>query len=255
MGVSVVLLTKNAEGHLRRCLESVRWADEIVALDGGSTDGTREILSAFGCRVFEQPADVVRRHHGNFDVARNRGFDLAREDWALVVDADEIVTDTLRDEILAVTRHGARKAYAIPRRNRIAGRFSRVLGDDHQLRLFPRGQARYEGSFLDARVAVSCPIENLTQPLVHLQPDSWRALLRKLDERTTQRARALAEKGTSRAEPALPLFYHTFRYYCREHDAAAEGVRGVLLAALYAAYPAVTEAKLRRRLAQGERRT
>lgn len=246
MGISAVVLTKNSERHLAACLESLRWVDEVVALDDASDDATRAILEAYGCRVYDQPTDLIRRHRGNFDVARNRGFELAREAWILVVDSDEIVTEPLRDEILGAVARGAPRAYALPRRNRILGRFSRLLGEDFQLRLFPKGGARYRGTLLDARPEVSCPVEHLSAPLLHLQSDSWRTLLRKLDEKTSQRARALHATGETRAEAAWPLFVHTFRFYHREQGARAEGLRGALLAALYAAYPAITQAKLRR---------
>ena len=246
MGVSVVLLTHDSERRLRACLDSVRFADEVVALDGGSTDGTLALLAAYGCLVHPQPLDTVRRHRGNFDVARNAGFALAREPWTLVVDSDEEVSDALRAEILEVTARPAEVAYAIPRRNVFLGRASRVLGDDFQLRLFPRGAARYEGSLLDARPVVTCPVAHLAAPLIHHQADAWWPLLVKLHRRTSQRARVLRDDPDARREPAWPLFYHTFRYHYRHLGTDAEGLRGALLAALFAAYPALAQAKLRR---------
>lgn len=245
MGISVVILTRNSAHTLAACLESVRWADEIVALDGGSRDATRAILESHGARVHPQPLDLIRAHGGNFDVARNLGFELARESWILVVDADEEVTPALRDEIRAAVERGGEVAYFLSRTNLLWGRPTRVLGADYQLRLFPRGRGRYEGCLLDARPVVSCPVAHLTQPLLHHQGRSLRVLLSKLHRRTSQRAAVLHTDPGARREPIASLFYWTFRYHYRELGASAEGVRGLLLSALFAAYPALTQCKLR----------
>lgn len=246
MGLSVVLLTLDCERHLRACLDSVRWADELVALDGGSRDGTRRILAEYTPVIHAQPTDLVCRHRGNFDVARNVGFALARHEWILVLDSDEVVSDALRDEIRAVLRLDRRVAYFLPRTNLFWGRPARVLGEDFQLRLFPKGCARYDGCVLDARPIVSCPVAHLTQPLLHHQADSALQVLVKLHRRTSLRARSLLADPTATRESPWPLFQHTFRYYYRRQGAAADGLLGVFLSLVYAAYPSLTQLKLRR---------
>jgi len=253
MGVSVVLLTYNGERRLRECLESVTWADELVALDGGSTDNTRRILAAFTPVIHTQPLDLIRAHGGNFDVARNAGFALARHDWILVIDADEVVPAELRAEIEATVRADQRLAYFIPRTNLFWGRPARLLGADYQLRLFPKGCARYEGPYLDARPVVSCPVAQLTHPLRHYQAESIVHLLAKLHTRTSQRARVALADPAAIDTSASRIFYYTFRYYYREQGAAADGLLGVLLSTVYAAYPALTQLKLRRLRAQQRR--
>jgi glycosyltransferase involved in cell wall biosynthesis len=252
MGVSVVLLTDNCERHLRACLESVRWADELVVLDGGSTDATRRILAEYTPVVHPQPADLIRAHRGNFDVARNVGFSLARHEWILVVDSDEEVSPALGAEIRAAIAAGPKRAYAVPRINLFWGHPSRLLGRDFQLRLFPRGTARYDGSHLDARPTVSCPVAHLEHPLVHHQSDSLARLLGKLHTRTSQRARVLVDDPPAERQPVIRHFYYTFRYYYREQGAAEDGALGVLLSLVYAAYPSLTE--LKRRMFEARRR-
>lgn len=246
MGVSVVVLTCNSARHLRACLDGLTWADEVLALDGGSTDDTLRILAEYRATVVPQPHDLIRAHGGNFDVARNAGFDLARHDWILAVDSDEVVSAALRDEIRQVTSAPAAMAYAIPRVNLYLGRPSRLLGDDLQLRLFPRGAARYEGAYLDARPTVTCPVGELRQPLLHHQADSVAHLLRKLHHRTTQRARVMAATPAAPRRSAVSEFYWHFRYYYGQQGGSREGFRGLWLSALYAAYPALTQLKLRR---------
>ncbi len=245
MGVSVVILTYNCQSTLGSCLESVKWAEEIIALDGGSTDDTQRILADYGASVHPQPLDLIEAHIGNFNVARNAGFELAREDWILVVDADEEVSPALHEEILRTVAGSPEVAYLIPRTNLFWGQPTRVLAADFQLRLYPKGAAHYEGSEVDAKPVVSCPVEELTQPLVHHQGDSLRALLGKLHERTSQRARALHANPAVKREGAASLFYWHFRYYYRELGADNEGRLGIFLSGLFAAYPALTQCKLR----------
>jgi hypothetical protein len=245
VGVSVVLLTLNAARHLKACLDSLTWADEIIALDGGSTDDTLAMLSEVPVRIYPQPFDMIRAHGGNFDVARNLGFSLATQPWTLVVDADEVVSPSLRDEILQVSRCPASVAYEIPRVNLFWGRPSRILGDDLQLRLFPKGAAHYEGLQLDARPRVSCPVQRLCEPLVHHQADTLTQLLRKLHSRTAQRARVMLDDPSTVPRSAILEFYWHFRYYYRTQG-RREGLQGLGLAAYYAAYPALTQVAARR---------
>jgi glycosyltransferase involved in cell wall biosynthesis len=245
--VSVVMLTRDAGRLLLESLGSIGWAREVIALDAGSRDGTCERLRACGALVLPQDSDLVRAHDGNFDIARNAGLERAQGSWVLVLDADEVVTDGLRGQILRATSRPARVAYEIPRVNFYWGRPSRVLGEDLQLRLFPRSAARYGGTQLDQPVNVDCPVERLTEPLHHYQRD----LLRTLRERTDQRARRAVRRGEVPDTPAASLFWHHLRWYTLRQGVWREGPRGLVLAALYAAYPALTAIKARR-LARAE---
>lgn len=245
MGLSVVMLTHNSERYLRESLDSVTWADEIIAVDGGSTDGTHRILAEYGAVVQPQPFDLVRAHGDNFDVARNAGFTAARNPWILVLDSDEVISAALREEIHAAMRASRDVAYCIPRTNLFWGRPVRLLGEDFQLRLFPKGCARYEGSYLDERPVVTCTVQHLAQPLLHYQADSLGRLLLKLHHRTSQRARVLLAAPDAPRQSPWSLFYHLFRYYYRQQGAAEDGFLGLVVSVVYAAYRPVTELKLR----------
>lgn len=94
MKLSVVLAVRNEEANLATCLNSVKdIADEIVVVDEYSTDKTVEIAKKFGARVYEEP------HHGIFHITKQKALDLAKGDWILQMDADEIITEKLREEI------------------------------------------------------------------------------------------------------------------------------------------------------------
>lgn len=171
MSVSVAIITLNEEANVRRCLESVRWADEIIIVDCGSTDGTLKICEEYGCRVFNHEWE-------GFAGQKNYAIGKATGDWVLSLDADEEVTLGLRQEILSTVRSNAADAYSMPRSNLFLGKWMRHGGwwPDRQLRLFRRGM----GSFKDVPIhehivmregssvgLLANPLRHYTYPTVH----------------------------------------------------------------------------------------
>src|ERR1700756_498299 len=136
--LSVAMIAMNEEANLPRTLESVKWADEIVVVDSGSRDRTIEIAQSFG-------AKTTYHALGGHGEQKNVALDLCTSDWILLLDADEVLTPELQDEIRR-TLAGEPKygAYWIPRLNLILGRWMRHGGfyPDRKLRLFRRGAAR-----------------------------------------------------------------------------------------------------------------
>ena len=114
--ISVVVLTKNEEPFIGRCLASVQWADEIVVVDAGSEDASREIAARHGAEVHEQ-------EWLGYAFQRNRAAELAANDWVFFVDADEIVTDELARSVLDVTAGALdpRDGYSVLRRGDFLG--------------------------------------------------------------------------------------------------------------------------------------
>lgn len=114
--LSVVIMAKNEEALIARCIGSVSWADEVLVIDSGSTDRTREIAASLGATVYEQP-------WLGFSAQRNRGAELAQHDWILFLDADEIVTKELAASVTQVLRGtpDSRDGYAIDRRGDFLG--------------------------------------------------------------------------------------------------------------------------------------
>jgi glycosyltransferase involved in cell wall biosynthesis len=163
MRLSVIIITRDEVHRIGRAIDALAFADEIVVLDSGSTDGTREVARAAGARV-EQTDDWP-----GFGRQKNRVLDLARGDWILSIDADELVTEALADAILEAIRPPfaeveadadadanvqAPVAWWIERRSRWCGRPVR-FGDwrrDRVLRLFRRGAARFSDDIVHERV-------------------------------------------------------------------------------------------------------
>jgi len=138
MTLSIALLACNEARTIRRVLESVSWADELVLVDSGSTDGTIEIAREFGARVYSEPWK-------GYGPQMNSAIDKCSSDWIFSLDADEELTPELQREIRALLAGKPNfDAYWVPRRNQIFGRWMRHGGQypDFKLRLFRQGTAR-----------------------------------------------------------------------------------------------------------------
>jgi glycosyltransferase involved in cell wall biosynthesis len=161
--ISAIIITKNEEVNIRECLESLDWADEIVVVDGGSTDRTVEICKEYKARVFEY------RDWPGFGLQKNRALDRATGDWVFSIDADERVAPELRAEIRAVLEAPAADAYELPRLSWYCGRFIRHSGwrPDYVLRLFKRAAGRFSEDLVHERVMVSGPLGRLKHDLIH----------------------------------------------------------------------------------------
>jgi len=148
--LSVILITKNEAELVGQCLESVKWADEIIVVDSGSTDATVEICKRYTDRV------TVTDWPG-FGPQKNRALAMATGDWVLSIDADEEVTPALRDSIqLALLQAGNYDAYELSRFSSYCGRFIRHGGwwPDPVLRLFRRDQGKFSDHRVHERVLV-----------------------------------------------------------------------------------------------------
>src|SRR3989338_11303654 len=112
INLSVVVLTKNEEKNIQRCLESVAgWANEIVVVDDESTDRTVDIVSRYTDRIIIRKMDIEGRH-------RNFAYAQAKNLWVLSLDADEVVTAELKEEIKhAISRHPQYNGFTTTRRN------------------------------------------------------------------------------------------------------------------------------------------
>ena len=183
--LTVALIVKNEERRLEDCLASVSWADEIVIIDDMSTDRTVEIARKFTDKIFQRAMDIEGRH-------RNFAYSKAANEWVLSLDADERVSQELREEIQNVLRsnHGAYNAYSIPIKTFLGNRWIKGGGyyPADKLRLFRKGKFRYE----EARVHPRCFLEGgcgkLKGDIVHY---SWRNLsdfLTKFNRETTLEA-------------------------------------------------------------------
>ena len=164
MTLSVSITAFNGEPLVRRCVASVTWADEIIVVDCGSTDRTREICSELGAKVTETP------DFPGYGEQKNRALDRTTGDWVLALDHDEWVSAELRAEIEAtILNPGDAVAFTMPRLSNFCGRDMRHAGwwPDPVTRLFRKSAARFSEDHLHDRILVNGKIGKLKNPLLH----------------------------------------------------------------------------------------
>ncbi len=189
--VSAVLIAFNEKDRIDACLESLSWADEIVVVDSGSTDGTREIARARGARVFEVPWK-------GFGPQKRAAVELASHDLVLNLDADERATAGLAAEIDRVLRReGIPAAFSVPRRTFLGGKEIRHSGwvPDRTVRLFDRRRANFSDSPVHERVLVQGETGRLEEPILHYSFGGFSDILVKMDRYTGLSARQMFDSG------------------------------------------------------------
>lgn len=240
MGLSVTIICLNEAGNIRDCLESVRFADEIVVCDSGSTDGTLEICRAYTDRVFTDPWRGFAGH-------KNLALERATQDWIFSLDADERITPALAQEIRAALADPAADGYTVPRRNHFLGQWIRHGGwyPDRTVRLFRRGRGRFLSRAVHEAVQVDGPVRQLTQPFDHFTYRSLSAYLQRMDRYSTLAADELWREG--RRVRAGDLTLRPAATFLRMYLLQAgfrDGRAGLVLAGLYAAQTLAKYAKL-----------
>lgn len=191
MKLSVVVITKDEQASIRRCLESVKWVDEIVVLDSGSTDDTVSI-----CREFTP--HVHQTDWPGFGPQKNRALAFATGEWVLSLDADEWVTPVLRAEIeRAIRQPQDNLAFRMPRLSSFCGRFMRHSGwwPDHVVRLVRRGAARFSDDAVHERIVVDGKTGTLQEALMHETFVDLEELLEKMNRYSTLSARDMQRDG------------------------------------------------------------
>jgi glycosyltransferase involved in cell wall biosynthesis len=208
MHVSAIIITKNAGTMIRRCIDSVAWADETIVVDSGSTDDTAEICREMGVK-FSVTSDFP-----GFGPQKNRALDLATGDWVVSIDADEWITPELRDEMRAAMAKPTAAAYAVPRRSSFCGRYMKHSGwwPDHVIRLFRRDAARFSDDRAHERLLVEGTTRKLKQPLMHEAISNMDQMLGKMNLYSTASARMLHERGRQ-ASLATAVFHGGWAFF------------------------------------------
>lgn len=216
--LSVAIITLNAASQLEACLQSARFADEIVVVDSGSTDGTQALAERHGARVIQQ--DWL-----GFGPQKQFAVEAACHDWVLCLDADERVTPALQMAIESALEIGqnsastaaAPHAYRFPRCNRFLGRYLKH-GEgypDWSLRLFNRRHARWSDDAVHEKVVSDGTIGALAGDLLHDSAESLSSYLTKQNRYTSLAAdMALAAgKRSSVGRVALSPLVRFIKFY------------------------------------------
>ena len=210
--ISVLIVTLNEERCIAKCLESVKWADEVIVFDSGSTDKTVEVCRTYTSHVYE--ADWP-----GYGGQLNRALAKSTSDWVLSIDADEEVTESLRREIeeSIALPDGEYVGYKIPRLNKVCGQYMRhgIWWPDRHSRLARRGHANFNAKRVHAGMVINGKIGFLNQPFLHDTAPSMETLLHKLNRFSTLGAEEQFAKGKSSGllKPFTHAIWHFFRAY------------------------------------------
>lgn len=246
MKVSVILITLNEETAIARCLESVSWADEILAVDGGSHDRTVEILRNPGA-PWASKIRVIENPWPGFRAQRTLSLESAKHDWVLVIDSDEACSPELAERIRAILATNPAPAYyKVRRQEYFLGKPIRygIWNPSYQDRFFHRAGVQYINEIHEypKYPAASTRIE---EPLHHWPDLAIEKVLDKMNRYTTIEARDRFQAGRRtnafRMIMAFPAMFLKNYFYYR---AWKDGVHGFAISILEGVSRAVRHLKL-----------
>jgi glycosyltransferase involved in cell wall biosynthesis len=190
--LTVIVITKNEAHNIEDCLKSVSFADEIIVFDSSSTDETVALAKRY------TPLVTVTPDWPGDGPQKNRALATASGEWVLCLDADERVTPPLAQEIQATIQNKQNiAAYDIPYQSTYCGkpiRFGDWRGESH-VRLFQRSKAKFTENIVHCHLAVNGKTGKLKNKILHHPFHHLGAMLYKLNDYSTQSAKALFEKG------------------------------------------------------------
>lgn len=235
LSLSAVIITLNEEANLARTLASVAWANEIVVLDSGSTDRTRQIAESFHAKFFSESWK-------GFAAQKNSALQKASGDWILSLDADEEVEPTLAEEIQqTLVGNPATAGFWVPRKNFFLNRWIRHGGfyPDPKLRLFRRGAGAFEDRLVHEDLRVKGSTAKLKNHLLHHAYPTLDGYLEHMNRYSSLGAQMVTAKngrfGFSFSDivvrPRLTFFYN---YFLR--GGFLDGREGLLLHLYHAGY-------------------
>jgi glycosyltransferase involved in cell wall biosynthesis len=240
--LSAIIITRNEEANLARCLESVRFADQVVVVDSHSTDQTVNIALSFNAEVFTIDWN-------GFGHAKQFALDKATGDWVMSIDADEQLSAGLAAEIQTITRADQTVvAFDMPRLTNFLGRWIRHCGwyPDRVLRLFQRSHGRFTPDIVHERVEIVGPVGHCRNDLHHYSYPTLEVYFEKFNRYTTDGARQAADRGEK-----AHLFDITIRpcvTFIKHYISKAgflDGIEGLMISTLSSCAVFTKYAKLR----------
>lgn len=192
ISISVGIIVKNEAERLPRCLKSISFADQVVVVDSGSTDGTVQIATEYGAEVYVEPWK-------GFGPQKQSAIDKCRNEWILVLDADERIPPETAQVIREIVLSGKADiaGYSFPRKNFFQGRWIRHMGwwPDPVLRLFQKKYGRMTEASVHEAVLVEGEVKTLEVPIEHCTESRLSEILKKIDNYSTLSAQEAFHKG------------------------------------------------------------
>lgn len=240
--LTVITLTLNEERNIAACLASVRWADELLVVDSGSTDRTVEIARGFTQNVLTIPWN-------GYGAAKNTAAARAKGEWILLLDADERLTPELAQEIREILQQGASPfdGYYIARRAYFLGRWIQHSGwyPSPVLRLYRNGKGSFTEDRVHEKLQISGNVSRTQHDILHYTDPDLEHYLGKFNRYTSLASGDLEERGRRAGLPDLlirPTFMFFKMYLLRL--GFLDGIEGFILAILSSTYVFTKYAKL-----------
>lgn len=236
--ISACITVLNNETRIKTCLESLKWVDEIIVVDRGSTDKTVKIAKTFTKRVY-----IEENNPDAIDVQKNDAFEKAKSEWILSIDADEELETDLASEIRAAIETNDIDGYYIPRKNIIFNKWLQHTGwyPDYQLRLFKKGKGKYTSKKLHQDLFLEGKSSHLKHHILHHNYDTVSQFLYKqLFVYAKSEADYLYENGYSFSlgdSISKPFSEFLSRFFARK--GYLDGTHGLILSLLMAFYQLV----------------
>lgn len=231
--VSAVIITLNEERIIQRTLSRLYWCDEIIIVDSFSTDKTIAICKQFGCKIFSRQFD-------GYGSQKQYAVSMASNDWILCLDADEVLTGALVQEIIAATEKETPYAgFSFPMNmvflnkefthGRESGRYF--------LRLFNRQKGGFTNDKVHEGIQLNGPIKKMHHLVQHYSYSSINQYLEKFNRYSSYSAEMAFKKGKKKSMAALLIAipYNFFKYYILERN-FLNGPKGLYWSILSAYY-------------------
>ncbi len=230
--LSVIIHTKNSAKTLKKCLESVLFADEIIIMDMKSSDETLKVAKKYDVRFF------TTKDVGYVEPARNEAISKAKGDWVFILDADEEMAPKLQELISQLSldnwKIGEPVAYKIARKNIIWGKWMEHTGwwPDHQLRLFVKGKVEWKDE-IHSEPKVSGEVKNLpadpSLAILHHNYTSVSDFISRLDRYSSIQAKEASKSTTLSQTKVVEVFFDEFFRRTFQWNGIKDGTHGLAL--------------------------
>jgi len=246
--ISAIILTKNEERNIRRCLDGLKWCDEVIVIDDFSDDGTVKISRSRGATVYR------RRLAGNFSSQRNFGLKKARGRWVLFIDADEAVSPSLAKEIVRRVRGNDNySGFYLPRRPVFINRklsfsdkpiWDWSIGPIYLLRLAKKDAGVWQGK-VHEQWQIKGNLGRLKNPLLHYSFPNITTALKKINYYSSLRVKELLEEeGRTSATQIILYPLGKFLKNFFWHRGFQDGTRGLVFCLLMSLHSFLVRGKL-----------
>ncbi len=242
MKITAIIVTKNEEENIRGCIESIKWADEIIVVDSGSRDKTLSIAREYTGKIYSKP---------DLNVTQKRRYALSDADitneWILFIDADERITEELKKEIASIEGNDGINGYYINRRNYYLGKWIKNCGiyPDYTLRLFRKGKGQVNNRIVHESIEVEGKTVRLKNDMLHYSYRDLHHMIDKINYFSTNEAAEHFLRGKRISK--IGVFSHAVSAFLRifiSRKGFKDGLHGFYVGFCYSAVNFLSHLKL-----------